>query len=177
MKKIALLSLVILLVAGGCAQKKDSDSQLEELLAKTEMERQNKAIAQKIFDGLNQKDLSYAELYSPDCKYYLGSSNPNPTTREDDINASKANWHAIPDLRFRVEDMVAEGNKVAARFSITGTHQEEWFGIPPTQKSIQSGGIVILRFDNGKVVEQREDFDVFGTFMQLGMELRPAGSK
>ena len=73
--------------------------------------------------------------------------------------------------------MIAEGNMVAARFTATGTPQEEWFGVPPSGKKFESGGIFIVRIENGKVVEQWEDFDLLGTFMQLGMELKPVEIK
>ncbi len=174
MKTNAFLTLSILFVICGCAQNKEVASQHDALVAKAETEARNKAIAQKVFDGLNQRDLSYAELYSPDCKYYLPSSSPNATTREDDIQASLANWQAFPDMLFRVEEMIAEGDMVAARFTITGTHKGEWFGVPASDKYLQSGGLIILRFTDGKIIEQREDFDLLGTFMQLGMELKPA---
>ncbi len=173
MKKIAFLSMVIVLIIGGCAQNNESKAQLDELSAKINLETQNKAIAQKIMDGLNQRDTSYIELYAPDCKYYFPSASPNPTTREDDIKASKTNWHVAPDIYWRIEEMIAEGNMVAARFTATGTPQEEWFGVPPSGKKFESGGIFILRIENGKVVEQWEDYDLLGTFMQLGMELKP----
>jgi predicted ester cyclase len=175
MKKTAFLGLAIFLILAGCVQKNGSDKQLEELLTQTKIENQNKVIAQKILDGLNQKDISYAELYAPECEYYFPSSNQTPTTREDDINASRANWNAMPDIRWVVEELIADGDWVVARFTVTGTQSGEWLGIPPTNKVVKSGGIVMLRIVNGKVVEQREEFDVFGSFMQLGMELKPAG--
>lgn len=177
MKRIIFLSMVIGLITGGCTQNKESEAQLDEFLARVNLETQNKAIAQKILDGLNQRDTSYIELYAPDCKYYFPSANPNATTREDDLNATKANWHSIPDIQWRIEEMIAEGNMVAARFIATGTQQEEWSGIPPSGNKFESGGIFILRIENGAVVEQWEDFDVFGTFMQLGMEIKPAEKK
>jgi predicted ester cyclase len=73
--------------------------------------------------------------------------------------------------------MIAEWNMVAARFTAKGTPQEEWSGVPLSGNKFESGGIFILRIENGKVVEQWEDFDLFGTFMQLGMELKPGEKK
>jgi hypothetical protein len=99
MKRTLFLSMVIVLIIGGCAQDKDSKTQPDELLTKVNLESQNKAIAQQILDGLNQRDTSYVELYAPDCKYYFPSANPNPTTREDDIKATRTNWHAVPDIQ------------------------------------------------------------------------------
>lgn len=173
MKKIVFLNLIFVLIIGGCAQNKESKAQLDELLTEISLETQNKAIVQKIFDGLNQRDTSIFELMAPDCKYYFPSASPNPITREDDIKATKTNWNAVPDIQWRIEEMIAEGDMVAARFTATGTPQEEWAGVPPSGKKFESGGIVIVRIENGKIVEQWEDFDLLGTFMQLGMELKP----
>lgn len=177
MKKIAFLSLIIVLIIGGCAQNKESKAQLDELLTKISLETQNKAFVQKIFDGLNQRDTSCFELIAPDFKYYFPSASLNPSTREDDINGVKTSWHAIPDIQWRIEEMIAEGNMVAARYTATGTPQEEWIGVPPSGKKFESGGIFIARIENGKVVEQWEDYDLLGTFMQLGMELKPVEIK
>ena len=177
MKRLIISSLIIAMIIGSCAQDKESKAQLDGFIAKENIETQNKAIAQKIIDGLNQRDTSYIELYAPDCKYYFPSASPNPTTREDDLKATKTNLHAVPNIHWRIEEMIAEGNMVAARFTATGTQQEEWFGVPPSGNKFESGGIFIVRIENGKVVEQREDYDLLGTFMQLGMELKPVEKK
>jgi len=148
-------------------------AQLGEATNKSILETQNKAIAQKIIDGLNQRDTSYVELYSPDCKFYFPSSNPNPTSREDDLYASKNNWRVVPDIHWKLEEIIAEGNMAVGRFTVMGTQKEEWSGIPPSGKKFESGGIFIAKIENGKIIEQWEDFDLLGTMMQLGMELKP----
>ncbi len=177
MKKILFLSLIISLIIGSCAQNKESIAKVKELNAITELEIQNKAIAQKIIDGLNQRDTTYIELYAPDCKYYFPSSSTKPTSRAEDLQSSKNNWRVVPDIHWKIEEMIAEGNMFAARFTAMGTPKEEWFGVPPSGKKFESGGIFIVRIENGKVVEQWEDYDLLGTFMQLGMELKPADKK
>ena len=177
MKKVIFLSLAITLIIGGCTQDKESKAQLDDFIAKVNLETQNKAIAQKIIDGLNQRDTSYIELYSPDCKYYFPSASTKPTSRKDDINASKNNWQVVPDIRLKMEEIVAEGNMVVGRFTVMGTPKEEWFGVPPSGKKFESGGIFILKIENGKIIEQWEDYDLLGTMTQLGMELKPSDKK
>ena len=177
MKKIVFFNLVILLIIGSCSQNKESKAQLDEAINKRNLETQNKAIVQKIMDGLNQRDTSYIELYSPDCKYYFPSASTKPTSRIDDINASKNNWQVVPDVRWKIEEIIAEGNMVVGRFTAMGTPKEEWFGIPPSGKKFESGGIFILKIENGKVIEQWEDYDLLGTMTQLGMELKPSDKK
>lgn len=177
MKKIVFFNLIIVFIIGGCAQNNESKLQLDEFITKKNLETQNKAIAQKIIDGLNQRDTSYIELYSPDCKYYFPSASTKPTSRKDDINASKNNWQAIPDIRWKMEEIIAEGNMVVGRFTVMGTPKEEWFGVPPSGKKFEIGGIFIIKFENGKIIEQWEDVDLLGTMMQLGMELQPSDKK
>ena len=59
-------------------------------------------------------------------------------------------YEAFPDLRVTVEDMLAEGDKVATRWTIRGTHQGELMGIPPTGKQVEASGITIHRVSGGK---------------------------
>jgi predicted ester cyclase len=54
-----------------------------------------------------------------------------------------------------------------------GTHQGEFAGIPATGNKVEISGIMIGRIENGKIVEEREEMDMLGLFMQLGMELKP----
>ena len=126
---------------------------------------------------MNQRDTSYIELYSPDCKYYYPSSTPNPTSRENDLKASKNNWRVVPDIHWKLEEIIAEGNKVVGRFTAEGTQKEELFGVPPSGKKFESGGIFIVNIKNGKIIEQWEDYDLLGMMMQLGMEIKPSGKK
>ena len=63
--------------------------------------------------------------------------------------------NAVPDLTYTVEDQVAEGDKVVTRYTATGTHQGEFFGVAPTGKRIEMSGIQIDRFgESGKMVEE-----------------------
>ena len=62
---------------------------------------------------------------------------------------------AFPDLHLTIEEMIAEGDKVAYRWTARGTHQQEFGGIAPTGKQIHASGITMLRFANGKIVEDR----------------------
>jgi len=54
-----------------------------------------------------------------------------------------------------------------------GTHQGEFQGIPATGNKVEISGIIISRIENGKIVEEREDWDLLGFMQQLGLELKP----
>lgn len=76
---------------------------------------------------------------------------------------------AFPDAEGGVDQVVAEGDKVAVRFIGTGTHQGDLFGIPPTGKPIRTTGINIFRLEAGKIVEHWNNADDLGVLQQLGV--------
>jgi len=76
---------------------------------------------------------------------------------------------AMPDMKYTIEDVIAEGDKVVVRWRASGTHKGEMFGIPPTSKSIVVTGIDIFRVSNGKLVEFWLNWDQLGMLQQLGV--------
>jgi steroid delta-isomerase-like uncharacterized protein len=82
--------------------------------------------------------------------------------------------NVFPDLTCTIEDQLAEGEKVVTRWTVRGTHQgEEFFGVPATGERIEMRGIQIDRFEGGKLVEERAEFDLFGALQQLGAVHEP----
>jgi steroid delta-isomerase-like uncharacterized protein len=75
---------------------------------------------------------------------------------------------AFPDLHYTVEDLVAEGDKVVARLTISGTQQGAFMGIPPTGKHATISDIEIFRITGGKAVETWVQVDFLGLLQQLG---------
>ena len=76
---------------------------------------------------------------------------------------------AFPDFRLSVEDLVAEDDKVVARWVTHGTHQGELMGIPPTGKPVTVTGIDVFQFAGGKMAEHWAEFDMLGLMQQLGV--------
>jgi predicted ester cyclase len=76
---------------------------------------------------------------------------------------------AFPDYWLRIEEVVAEDDRVAARFTQGGTHEGDLFGIDPTGRQAEWGEIGILRIADGKVVESWYDVDLLGLMGQLGV--------
>jgi steroid delta-isomerase-like uncharacterized protein len=76
--------------------------------------------------------------------------------------------NAVPDLFWRVEDQVAEGDKVTTRYTLGGTHQGEFFGIPGSGNRVEVSGINIDRFEGGKLVEEWTSYDLLGGLRQIG---------
>lgn len=76
---------------------------------------------------------------------------------------------AFPDLKYTIEDMIAEGDKLVIRWKATGTHKGGLFGIPPTGKKITVTGMDIFRITGGKLVELWLNWDQLGMMQQLGI--------
>jgi predicted ester cyclase len=75
----------------------------------------------------------------------------------------------FPDYQTIIDDMMAEGDKVAARIKMTGTQTGEFMGIPPTGKEVSFTGIYIARIANGKIVEHWGEEDGVSLLQQLGV--------
>jgi steroid delta-isomerase-like uncharacterized protein len=80
---------------------------------------------------------------------------------------------AFPDSYFTVEDMIAQGSKVATRKTFHGTHEGEFMGLPPSGKTVTMGLIDIVRISDGRVVEHWSMGDELGMMQQLGIILQP----
>jgi steroid delta-isomerase-like uncharacterized protein len=76
---------------------------------------------------------------------------------------------AFPDLNFAVKEQIAEGEKVASRFEWTGTHQNEFLGVPATGRQVRVWGIVIDKLEEGRIKDTRIIMDTLGLMMQLGV--------
>jgi len=77
------------------------------------------------------------------------------------------------DYNFTTHELIAKGDKVIARVTVTGTHEGEYYGIPASGNKIEFGVIDIFHIKEGKIVETREEIDSLGLMRQLGMELKP----
>ena len=77
----------------------------------------------------------------------------------------------FPDLRFSVEDTVAENDKIVVAWTISGTHKGEFMGIPATNKKISVDGITINHIVNGKIMDSYISYDALGMIQQMGAAL------
>jgi predicted ester cyclase len=128
-------------------------------------------------EGWSQGNVDLAdEMYSPD--YVTHSVGPDlPPTLEGLKMFVRAFRAGIPDMAFTLESVVAEGDRVAGRFTVRGTHSGPLFGIPPTGVQAEVGAMVIARFDEaGMWVEDWARFDQLGLLTQLGVIPAPAAA-
>jgi steroid delta-isomerase-like uncharacterized protein len=110
------------------------------------------------------------EVLDSDFVCYDPNSESGEIHGSDTIKAEIEYFHnAVPDLTYTVEDQIAEDDKVVSRYTVSGTHQGEFFGVPGTGKRIEMTGINIDRFDDsGKLVEEWPEYDLLGAMKQLG---------
>jgi steroid delta-isomerase-like uncharacterized protein len=95
--------------------------------------------------------------------------NPLPIhpTGADPLKEVFARLHrAFPDLHVTIDDLIAEGDKVVSRNTVSGTHSGEYMGIPSTGKSVTYNEIFIVRFDNGRLAETWGVVDVHSQMKQ-----------
>jgi steroid delta-isomerase-like uncharacterized protein len=139
----------------------------------TAQETSNKATFKRFHDAMNTGDAEIIsktidELVEPDALIRT----PVPL-EETGAQALKHVWavllQAFPDIHLAVEDMIAEGDKVVGRTTVTGTHRGEYMGFPPTGKSVTYNEIFIFRFINGRIAETWGVVDVFSQMKQLGV--------
>lgn len=77
----------------------------------------------------------------------------------------------FPDLRFTVEDTICEKDKIAAFWTLTGTHKGEFLGIAPTNRKVSITGITMHQVVDGKILDTQAIWDAINLCQQLGVEL------
>ena len=76
---------------------------------------------------------------------------------------------AFPDLNIIVDHMVTDDDNVAIAYTVTGTHQGDFLGVPATGRRISARGMQIARFQNGQIVERWGSSDQLGILQQIGV--------
>ena len=139
---------------------------------------ENKAIALRFAQVWTAGNLHLVdELAAPD----IVVSYPHPPEPIRGAEGFKAFLEEVfvglPDAVVTVDEMLAEEDKVACRWTMHGTHLGPWFGFPSTGKAVQLSGFTFYRIANGKVVEETGMGDALGLLMQMGAEIRPSQSE
>jgi len=139
----------------------------------------NKALARRYFEGVNQGNLAYLdEVCAPDVVLHFPGL-PEPVRGLAGLRQVFTVYvTALPDMHQTVEDLVAEGNRVAVRWRARGTQTGPLAGpmgsVPATGRPATVTGINLLRIEAGKIVEDAGEFDALGMLQQLGALPAPA---
>ncbi|MGM0592285.1 MAG: ester cyclase [Halobacteriota archaeon] len=131
---------------------------------------ENKQLTRRVPEEMaTQHNLSAAdEVFAEDFVEHGGP--------EGDIRGRKENMErfehlleAFPDFEAVVEDIVAEGDTVAMRVTLSGTHEGRFMGFEPTGNSFEVQNMVFTRIEDGKIVERWMQADTLGMLQQLGI--------
>jgi len=132
----------------------------------------NKALVRRYQEAYNTGDFAAlaeivaAEVLTPNIISGM------PTGLEGAIAVHQTTVRGMPDYHTHIEDLIAEGDRVVARVTITGTHTGTFWGLPPTGRRIQLGGIYIVRIAEGKIVEHWGEENGIKVYRQLGFKFK-----
>jgi steroid delta-isomerase-like uncharacterized protein len=132
--------------------------------------RDNRSVARRFVEEiLDTGDWSNAgDVIAADVVMHHPSA-PEPVRGLEAVSRAIGSFRlGFPDLRVAVDDMIAEGDKVVVRWTASGTHTGDLFGLPSTGRSVRVRGISILRVARGKIVEATIEEDTLGMFQQIG---------
>lgn len=136
-----------------------------------------KAVARSYFEELtNKQDVGYVDrLFTEDIAFYDPALVPDGVARGHvEVKRFFSTFFKIfPDVHFAIEDLFAEGNKVAARFTWTGTHTKRLLGVRVKERHVAVPGIDIFHVRDGRIAEVRVAFDRGHLLQQLGGIRRP----
>jgi steroid delta-isomerase-like uncharacterized protein len=142
------------------------------------MSDQNKKVVRRLIDELwNKGNLQVAdEIIAPMYQHHDAATpdlGKGPDSEKKRVNLYRTAFH---DFRLNIEELLAQGETVVARWSCRGVHKGELNGIAPTGKQFAITGVTIVRFSNGKIVEGFVNWDALGLLRQLGVVPEPSES-
>lgn len=172
-KYLSVIPLVFLLCFVVGCQDKAAMAELEEFRAQAAVETQNKELARSFFAAIDKNDFDGLKALLTDDFSLMSPGLAEPVGFEFIPPAVEAHYSAFPDWVHTIEELVAEGDKVAVKIMQTGTHKSIYQGIPPTDKKVIMPAQVLLVISNGKIKEFCAIEDYLNFFQQLGMELKP----
>ena len=137
------------------------------------MSEENKAVLRRWFDEVWNEGRSEVieELFDEyGIAHGLSDDSGNPIKGPRDYRPFYEVFRqAFPNINVVIDDMIAEGDKVAARCSVRGKHEGEFMGKAATQAPVEFTGITIVRVENGKIVEAWNNFDFMNLYKQCGI--------
>ncbi|HTP18046.1 MAG TPA: ester cyclase [Solirubrobacteraceae bacterium] len=141
------------------------------------MSEQNKALVRRIIDeAWNRGDLAIVdETFAAD--YTEHNPRPGQATGIEGYKGGITMLRtAFPDLSLDLQEILAEGDRTAVRYTLHGTHEGGLMGLPASGRRVASDGMVFARFENGKVVERWGVQDMLTLLQQIGAFPAPAAA-
>jgi steroid delta-isomerase-like uncharacterized protein len=132
------------------------------------MSEEKKAVVRRWVEAFNEGNLDAVDDLLTDSYVRHDPNSPEVRGPEEEKQLIAMYRSAFPDLRFTVEDMVAEADKVVARVGISATHEGELLGIPPSGRRLSFTAMELYRLEGGKIDEQWVNVDTLGMMQQIG---------
>lgn len=129
----------------------------------------SKLVMSRFVDFINTaSEQLAAELISPDASFHVpGRPEPvvGPAGYLEIIGMMRGGF---PDVQWTLEELIVEGEKVAARFTMRDTHQNTFFDVPPTGKKVEIQAMNFYRLSGGQFIEERGQPDLLSLLQQIG---------
>lgn len=161
MRRLALLLLALSVVISAPVSARDAEAR-------------NKAVARSFFEDVLDKGKleDYAKSHAPD---FVAHAEGHLASLEEDMAAAGEQRKALPDMRVKVNHIVAEGDLVSVHWTASGTNTAAGWGIPATGKSVTASGMTVFRFEKGLIHEEWSVFNLYSILQQLGLLPKPQG--
>lgn len=174
--QLAIPLAFVLCFASAC-QDEASKADLGRFRAEAQTAVQNKELVRSFIAALDKNDFAkLQELASGD--YVLRAPGlSTPMGLQALFEVVKRHYTSFPDWRHTIEDLVAEGDRVAVKVMQKGTQKAEYDGVAATGKEVTVPGAYMFRVANGKIQELWVIEDNLGLYRQLGLELKAKGQK
>lgn len=132
-------------------------------------EQDTKAVVRRFFDAWNDGDVEeIKEVVAGDAEHHDPRDPPDlPPGPDGEQQLLELYRSAAPDVTLEVDEMLAEGNMVATRWTVTGTHEGEFLGVEPTGNDIEIVGFQMDQIKGSQIVEKWVLFDALGLLQQL----------
>lgn len=138
------------------------------------MSAQNKELVRRSIEAVNDEGPDAIDRFLAVDWIGWDSRDGSKASREDSKKEQAVILSGFPDARVTVEDLVAEGDKVASRLTVSGTHTGEYFGIAPTGKRVTFSMLNIDRVASGKIAESWTESSGLGFHYQLTGKQAPS---
>jgi steroid delta-isomerase-like uncharacterized protein len=131
-------------------------------------EEQNKQLVSQYFEAFDRQDTERIGQLVSSSNYSFHFPGMLPMDWNGTKQFYAPLWSAFPDLHHDILDLVTEGDKVAVRYNIIGTHKGELQGIPPTGKEVSFSAMDFITLIDGKVAKEWQIADNMGLMQQIG---------
>ena len=172
LKSFTIIMFAVVSIMTACGNKNTDTTAVEETVAaNTESTVEaNKKVMEQFVTFINTGDTILGkEIISPDVIFYAPTSAEPLTGFQGYVDVLNMMRGAMPDVQWKPEEVIAEGDKVVIRFTMTGTQSNQFMGMPATNKPVSVTAMNIYELKDGKIVREHGVPDLFSMLLQLGV--------